>query len=183
MRKQSTGLFAAEAAAPGGERRHRNSFQIPPGEKNRPSRWDDLPFWRRRRDFPLIAQRVHQTVCCRSRRSRGERRHRNSFQIPPGEKTGHPDGMTCLFWRRRRDLNPRGAFYTPYSLSRGAPSATWVLLRISRIAYSFGGESGIRTHGCFHIAGFQDRCYRPLSHLSVCKSAGATLSNAGNILS
>ena len=30
-----------------------------------------------------------------------------------------------------------------------------------------GGESGIRTHGCFHIAGFQDRCFQPLSHLSV----------------
>ena len=72
-------------------------------------------------------------------------------------------------WRRRRDLNPRGAFYTPYSLSRGAPSATWVLLHIAGW-YQIGGESGIRTHGCFHIAGFQDRCFRPLSHLSVCKS-------------
>ncbi len=30
-------------------------------------------------------------------------------------------------WRRRRDLNPRAA-YTTYTLSRGAPSATWVLL-------------------------------------------------------
>ena len=29
-----------------------------------------------------------------------------------------------------------------------------------------GGESGIRTHGCFHIAGFQDRCLQPLGHLS-----------------
>ena len=34
-----------------------------------------------------------------------------------------------LFWRGRRDLNPRDAFYTSYSLSRGAPSATWVLPR------------------------------------------------------
>ena len=33
-----------------------------------------------------------------------------------------------------------------------------------------GGESGIRTHGCFHIAGFQDRCFQPLSHLSVRKA-------------
>ena len=56
---------------------------------------------------------------------------------------------------------------TAYSLSRGAPSATWVLPH----TYLFsGGESGIRTHGCFHIAGFQDRCFRPLSHLSVRKS-------------
>ena len=31
-------------------------------------------------------------------------------------------------------MNPRGAFYTPYSLSRGAPSATWVLLH-SRTLY------------------------------------------------
>ena len=29
-----------------------------------------------------------------------------------------------------------------------------------------GGESGIRTHGCLHIAGFQDRCLKPLDHLS-----------------
>ena len=80
-------------------------------------------------------------------------------------------------WRRRRDLNPRGAFYTPYSLSRGAPSATWVLLHIAGW-YQIGGESGIRTHGCFHIAGFQDRCFRPLSHLSGYKSGGATPSIA-----
>ena len=70
------------------------------------------------------------------------------------------------FWRRSRDLNP-GCDYSHYSLSRGAPSATWVLPQAGDKA---GGESGIRTHGCFHIAGFQDRCFRPLSHLSVRKS-------------
>ena len=32
-----------------------------------------------------------------------------------------------VFWRRRRDLNPRTVL-PAYSLSRGAPSATWVLL-------------------------------------------------------
>lgn len=32
------------------------------------------------------------------------------------------------FWRRSRDLNP-GCDYSHYSLSRGAPSATWVLLQ------------------------------------------------------
>ncbi len=31
-------------------------------------------------------------------------------------------------WRRKRDLNPRYAF-TYYSLSRGAPSASWVFLQ------------------------------------------------------
>jgi hypothetical protein len=30
-----------------------------------------------------------------------------------------------------------------------------------------GGESRIRTHGCFHNIGFQDRHLRPLSHLSI----------------
>ena len=36
-------------------------------------------------------------------------------------------------------MNPRGAFYTPYSLSRGAPSATWVLLRM-KLAERVGFE-------------------------------------------
>ena len=31
-----------------------------------------------------------------------------------------------------------------------------------------GGGSGIRTHGAFRHAGFQDRCFRPLSHPSGC---------------
>ena len=38
-------------------------------------------------------------------------------------------------WRGREDLNLRGAFYTPYSLSRGAPSATWVLPHRSNCTY------------------------------------------------
>ena len=36
-----------------------------------------------------------------------------------------------MLWRGREDLNLRGAFYTPYSLSRGAPSASWVLPQIN----------------------------------------------------
>ena len=54
----------------------------------------------------------------------------------------------CL-WRGRRDLNPRAAF-TAYSLSRGAPSASWVLPQVENIKimeFTYGGESGIRTHG------------------------------------
>ena len=35
--------------------------------------------------------------------------------------------LLSIPWRGREDLNLRGAFYTPYSLSRGAPSASWVL--------------------------------------------------------
>ena len=30
----------------------------------------------------------------------------------------------------------------------------------------FGGDSGIRTHGRFPFDGFQDRCLKPLSHIS-----------------
>ena len=30
-----------------------------------------------------------------------------------------------------------------------------------------GGELGIRTPGSFHYDGFQDRCFRPLSQLSI----------------
>ena len=74
--------------------------------------------------------------------------------------------LSLLSWRGREDLNLRGAFYTPYSLSRGAPSASWVLPQVDG-DFSVGGESGIRTHGCSHIAGFQDRCLQPLGHLSV----------------
>ena len=33
--------------------------------------------------------------------------------------------------------------------------------------WSYGGESGIRTHGRFHVAGFQDRFLQPLGHLSM----------------
>ena len=36
------------------------------------------------------------------------------------------------FWRRSRDLNP-GCDYSHYSLSRGAPSATWVLPQMCRL--------------------------------------------------
>ena len=73
----------------------------------------------------------------------------------------------ALSLARKEGFEPSRRFYPAYSLSRGAPSATWVLPQAGDKA---GGESGIRTHGCFHIAGFQDRCFRPLSHLSVRKS-------------
>ena len=52
-------------------------------------------------------------------------------------------------------MNPRTRYHV-YSLSRGAPSASWVLLQI-RYVIKFGGESGIRTHGTLLYDGFQDR--------------------------
>ena len=75
--------------------------------------------------------------------------------------------MGCfLFWRRRRDLNPR-AGYPTYSLSRGAPSPLGYFCMVNLIlqyiirslnpSLTFGGESGIRTHGALRHDGFQDR--------------------------
>ena len=77
--------------------------------------------------------------------------------------------------RRRRDLNPRAAL-TTCTLSRGVPSASWVLLqkkffklKTGRIHARFtllkplaqvvliSGEDGIRTHAPVKTNGFQDR--------------------------
>ena len=84
---------------------------------------------------------------------------------------------TSGFWRRRRDLNPRTVL-PAYSLSRGAPSATWVLLRIGRDAHlhqitrlpSFGKKKWRREWDSnprlLRVTGFQDRLLKPLGHLS-----------------
>jgi hypothetical protein len=43
----------------------------------------------------------------------------------------------------------------------------WALsLACPLISKGSNGEGGIRTHGGFHLAGFQDRSHRPLDHLS-----------------
>ena len=43
---------------------------------------------------------------------------------------GKRNVFSCFSWRGREDLNLRDAFYTSYSLSRGAPSASWVLPQV-----------------------------------------------------
>lgn len=53
-----------------------------------------------------------------------------------------------------------------HSLSRGARSATLAPFLILFKAKKNGGETGIRTLGALRHDGFQDRCFRPLSHLS-----------------
>ena len=72
----------------------------------------------------------------------------------------HCINIGVLWWRRRRDLNPRCTF-AHYSLSRGAPSATWVLLHGTGQPMKFclpgretGGERGIRTPGTFRYHWF-----------------------------
>ena len=47
-------------------------------------------------------------------------------------KVPHPFGRGTFLTRRSRDLNP-GCGYPHYSLSRGAPSATWVLLHVKQV--------------------------------------------------
>ena len=57
----------------------------------------------------------------------------------------------------------------------------------SKISFSFvlfttGGELGIRTPGCFHINGFQDRRFRPLSQLSILNLMSDFLADLPSIL-
>ncbi len=80
--------------------------------------------------------------------------------------------MLCgsSFWRSERDLNSRVLLHT-YSLSRGAPSASWVSLRIKeryrrKMAERVGFEP--TAHCC--VTGFQDRLLKPLGHLSELRS-------------
>ena len=49
------------------------------------------------------------------------------------------------------------------NLRRLAPKAS----ALPNWATPRNGEGGIWTHGCFHIAGFQDQCHKPLDHLSL----------------
>ena len=44
------------------------------------------------------------------------------------------------------------------------------------------GEGGIRTHGCFHIAGFQDQSHQPLDHLSLWDNSAVILVNSRAVL-
>ena len=69
-------------------------------------------------------------------------------------------GKDFGIWRRRRDLNP------PLAGEPLRPLGYFCMPNTGYIWKKCGGESGIRTHGCFHIAGFQDRFLQPLGHLS-----------------
>ena len=71
-----------------------------------------------------------------------------------------------LFFSNKKQENGEGGIWTlaplltTYSLSRGAPSATWVLLHMPdsfRDDIFKSGEGGIRTHAPFRTNGFQDR--------------------------
>ncbi len=63
-------------------------------------------------------------------------RRRGSYETFPGvltqRKVPHLFRRRTFLTRRSRDLNP-GCGYPHYSLSRGAPSATWVLLHVKQV--------------------------------------------------
>ena len=66
-------------------------------------------------------------------------------------------------------MNPRTVL-PAYSLSRGAPSATWVLPRVENIkndevvSWRIEWDSNRRP---LRVTGFQDRLLKPLGHLSI----------------
>ena len=51
------------------------------------------------------------------------------------------------------------AFLFRFSQKKPSFSLGWICF--------WSGERGIRTRGCFHIAGFQDQSHQPLDHLSI----------------
>ena len=88
-----------------------------------------------------------------------------------GSATSCPYRMFALHHRQSMEItNGEGGIWTlaplltTYSLSRGAPSAAWVLLhkRLNRrdtfdLSNVSNGEGGIRTHAPLRTNGFQDR--------------------------
>ena len=88
-----------------------------------------MSFWRRRRDLQSTCW-LRRWACIDGRQPSSEgckrslRCRASEFLLRLTKKH-----LAVSFWRRRRDLNPR-ALLQAYSLSRGAPSTTWVLLHI-----------------------------------------------------
>ena len=74
-------------------------------------------------------------------------------------------GLLCIytglqpFWKPKAALDQAVARLTSKGNRKTKHSA--------KVAMRRGGESGIRTHGGFTLAGFQDRFLKPLGHLSV----------------
>ncbi len=80
---------------------------------------------------------------------------------------------------RKEGFEPSHVVWTSTPLA-GEPLRPLGYFRMGRITacpvLKNGGESGIRTHGCLRIAGFQDRFLKPLGHLS------SSVSGAGLIV-
>ena len=73
----------------------------------------------------------------------------------------------CVFLGGVREIWTLARFLHAYSLSRGAPSASWVSLQVEcreeKLAERVGFEP--TAHCC--VTGFQDQLLKPLGHLSI----------------
>jgi hypothetical protein len=78
-------------------------------------------------------------------------------------------------------LNPRAGHPT-YALSRGAPSATWVLLRIIVYTIYLAEREGFEPPAPFGVTGFQDQLHKPLGHLSLIYARNFKLGSEAHIL-
>ncbi len=89
--------------------------------------------WAREKYSPVLKR--WGSICspqCSPRESISQKKLQKRFSGKDRKNLGSLDiSRFSEVWRGREDLNLRGAFYTPYSLSRGAPSATWVLPQMS----------------------------------------------------
>ena len=90
--------------------------------------------------------------------------------IPPTDMAHgiYPCYFRALYTQHRHIQFPKDAGITSHMINQlteyscfhdnhASPQALIPVIPSVLIFY-FGGESGIRTHGCFRIAGFQDRC-------------------------
>ena len=98
-------------------------------------------------------------------------KNRTPIAIPNVSKLVSSDGG-------EEGIRTLARFLHAYSLSRGAPSASWVLLRIvtiwnaeEKLAERVGFEP---TAHCW-VTGFQDQLLKPLGHLSSCYPHGSFL--------
>ena len=99
-----------------------------------------------------------------------------TFLSPQKEKSLDPLKIKAFLLAEKEGFEPsrRSTRPTPLAGEPLRPLGYFCMPNTGYIWKKCGGESGIRTHGCFHIAGFQDRCFQPLSHLSVRAKAYST---------
>ena len=87
--------------------------------------------------------------------------------------------LPCRIWQTHRRYS---ALSTRGFLCACTTSWTRAPLRIHPskqrlFTFQSGGRGGIRTHGCFHIGGFQDRCLHPLGNPSMSCSTAPHMPN------
>ena len=93
---------------------------------------------------------------------------RNAPQNKNGVCVAHPER---LFMRRERDSNPwnakRSTVFETAPIDHSGISPKFHAT--TQVAAWVSGDRGIRTPEAFRLNGFQDRRYRPLSHISTAK--------------